>query len=644
MSEFNVEVGLELQITDAEAKKAAKAIEKKLAAAIKPIEIKVTMPTAGVNRSIRALESNVDSLRESLSGVTNELEDIASTAVTSFRVAGRAKDRFKDNVENLNGVLRTSATRIRTIGQEATRAFSTASAVVRNFQNALQSALNRTTVRIPVTPDTSRIRANSLRLPIQQLPVTPQLTRGPTLDIPAVRIPVIPEFQGTVVSALDPIRVRVLPEIEESLLRALPPVPLSVIPVVTQSAGLLQPIPVPILPLIPNIAVPTITARVIVPDADIARIRGQLERAIPPQFVPPTVTAEVERIADAILDLASRAEFGGRSLQELGRVAADMGFDIETVDAAVRLLEARLGGLNAPLQAVNSGFQELVSRTNALSGAARDLGPAFDGVERAVRNVADRLQEGSINEESAILRLEEIERQAGLTQAQLLALARSAGVSSAALERLSASGRGRGEGGFINFGILARGVADFGREMVNLRGPINDTFNGLKQLGQQGFKSFINAFSTIGPVSFAAFDKLKQTVSDFSERVLTQATRRLIQFGSIAAGVLTGLAVRGAAGIEQLKVSLEGLEPVLGDSGVAFEKITTFAARTPFTVDAVSSSVIQLASAMGLTIDQSLDFLTVIGDIGAATGASSSQIELAVRALTQMSSVGRLTA
>lgn len=133
-----------------------------------------------------------------------------------------------------------------------------------------------------------------------------------------------------------------------------------------------------------------------------------------------------------------------------------------------------------------------------------------------------------------------------------------------------------------------------------------------------------------------SLDRFAQSAGQMAKRVALGA--------GVAAGALAVFGVKATADLQTLRVSLEGLTGSSEAGAKAFKRITEFAAETPFTVDAVTTAVVQLSAAMGLNTEQSLSFLTTLGNAGAAAGASSAQIELATRALTQISAAGRLTA
>lgn len=109
---------------------------------------------------------------------------------------------------------------------------------------------------------------------------------------------------------------------------------------------------------------------------------------------------------------------------------------------------------------------------------------------------------------------------------------------------------------------------------------------------------------------------------------------------------LAGLAiaaVNAAAEMETLKVALNGVFGSEAEAG--FEKIAEFAAKTPFTVQTATNSVIKLGSALkGLTIEGGLAITEQIAGAAAAIGASDDAINRVTLAFTQIAAVGKLTA
>ena len=108
------------------------------------------------------------------------------------------------------------------------------------------------------------------------------------------------------------------------------------------------------------------------------------------------------------------------------------------------------------------------------------------------------------------------------------------------------------------------------------------------------------------------------------------------------AGLAIG-AVNAAAEMETLRVALNGVFGAEAEAG--FEKIAEFAAKTPFTVQTATNSVIKLGSALkGLTIEGGLAITEQIAGAAAAIGASDDAINRVTLAFTQIAAVGKLTA
>lgn len=142
-----------------------------------------------------------------------------------------------------------------------------------------------------------------------------------------------------------------------------------------------------------------------------------------------------------------------------------------------------------------------------------------------------------------------------------------------------------------------------------------------------------------------AFTDLASRITQTAERAIPRLITRLGQLTVVAGAAFTFFGVRAAQNIETLQTSLRGLENVLGTTAEeAFRRLQAFAAVTPFQVQDLTAAVIRLSSALRTDLAESLDVLTILGNAGAAVGATSEQINQASLALAQIAARGKLSA
>jgi tape measure domain-containing protein len=142
-----------------------------------------------------------------------------------------------------------------------------------------------------------------------------------------------------------------------------------------------------------------------------------------------------------------------------------------------------------------------------------------------------------------------------------------------------------------------------------------------------------------------AFVDLSARITQTAERAIPRLITRLTQLGVAGAAAFTFFGVKAAANLETLQASLKGLENVLGTTAEeAFRRLQQFAAVTPFQVQDLTAAVIRLSSALGTDLRESLDVLTILGNAGAAVGATGEQINAAALALAQIAARGKLSA
>lgn len=174
-----------------------------------------------------------------------------------------------------------------------------------------------------------------------------------------------------------------------------------------------------------------------------------------------------------------------------------------------------------------------------------------------------------------------------------------------------------------------------GGGLKKLLSTASSTASGIASTIESGFKQAAQtAVSALGEIGSGIAS------------VVSQAKTAIAVFAAVGA-VIGGFAfvgIKAAAGFETTKVALKGLEPVLGDSAVAFDTLQKFAARTPFTFDQTKTSVIQLATALKVNLPQALGILQTIGDAGAVIGATGDQINAVTNALAQLNARGKFNA
>jgi tape measure domain-containing protein len=128
----------------------------------------------------------------------------------------------------------------------------------------------------------------------------------------------------------------------------------------------------------------------------------------------------------------------------------------------------------------------------------------------------------------------------------------------------------------------------------------------------------------------------------------------LARLGTVIAAVGIGKAVgslfsTGIKGAATLETQTTAFTSLLGSAAAAKAEIADlqkFAAATPFQQQDVigyAQQYLALAQSVGLAKDQTIPFLTVVGNLGAVTGATQQDIANAIRAIAQMGSSGKVT-
>jgi tape measure domain-containing protein len=152
-----------------------------------------------------------------------------------------------------------------------------------------------------------------------------------------------------------------------------------------------------------------------------------------------------------------------------------------------------------------------------------------------------------------------------------------------------------------------------------------------------------NLESTRGRVNAAAqsmassFDKvgqsLKQTSGSFRETGSTLAPL------SVAMGGIAVKAFKSAAEFEMLRIRMDVLTGSAEKGAKAFQEVTKYAAKTPFEIADISKSLNMLMSTGGMSFDEAMKSVKVIGDIASISGGEMSGMALA---FSQTSATTRL--
>jgi len=149
----------------------------------------------------------------------------------------------------------------------------------------------------------------------------------------------------------------------------------------------------------------------------------------------------------------------------------------------------------------------------------------------------------------------------------------------------------------------------------------------------------------VGPAASAGRQAGESAGRSFSGGFGYYAKRTAFAVGGALAGI-TGFGLKTAANLETAQTAFTSL---LGSAEAAQKQIAdleAFAARTPFQQQDVlgyAQQFFAIADSIGLAKSQAIPFLTVIGNIGAVTGASAEAIHNAVLAIGQIGAYGKVT-
>lgn len=110
-----------------------------------------------------------------------------------------------------------------------------------------------------------------------------------------------------------------------------------------------------------------------------------------------------------------------------------------------------------------------------------------------------------------------------------------------------------------------------------------------------------------------------------------------------AAVAVKSFAIDTNASLEQSRISFTQLLGSVKEADIFIRAMAQFAARTPFSFEAVQDGAIKFMN-MGLAAKDVLPLLTAVGDAVAAVGGSSAQVERVNLALAQMMARGKVSA
>lgn len=135
----------------------------------------------------------------------------------------------------------------------------------------------------------------------------------------------------------------------------------------------------------------------------------------------------------------------------------------------------------------------------------------------------------------------------------------------------------------------------------------------------------------------SSFDKVGQSLTNTS-RSIKNAGSTLAPM-SIAMGGLAVKAFKGAAEFEMLRIRMDVLTGSAEMGAKAFQEVTKYAAKTPFEIADISKSLNMLMSTGGMSFDEAMKSVKVIGDIASISGGEMSGMALA---FSQTSATTRL--
>lgn len=414
-----------------------------------------------------------------------------------------------------------------------------------------------------------------------------------------------------------PINVSVRPVVEQTTLRSLPPVDLPVRPIV-QAISRLEP---QVLPVIPEIVQSIATLQpLIVPVIPVIAPAALEGIEIPVK----ASTAAIDKAVDEIETGVQRGLEG---------VSTEIKVNIDTAFA-----ERQLAKLQAQLDELDNKAVDIAFEGASLD-AVGDLQAQIENLKIEASNIDLNVSTHPEQIQQVAQRVEELKRSVGTLGLSVGLEAdepRAVGVIARIGQAIKEKFTGElAEAGRLNIGEIG------GRSLELLRAAVQRAGPSIKQFGAD----VTTVFKTVENAVERGVGKIGSSIKNFVSGILSQAKQALFQFSGVATLVFGSIsaagAVRAAADLQTLKVALAGIFPANAEE--AFAKITAFAAKTPFEVAPLTDSIIKLGASFGFSVDQAIDFLTIIGDAGSAAGKSAGEIQGAVLAITQIGAAGRLT-
>src|SRR5690349_3340656 len=124
-------------------------------------------------------------------------------------------------------------------------------------------------------------------------------------------------------------------------------------------------------------------------------------------------------------------------------------------------------------------------------------------------------------------------------------------------------------------------------------------------------------------------------------------TGLLVGTAAIAAGLggLTVFGLKSAAALEQTQIGIESLLGSAQEAQKFIGELQKFAAKTPFEFAGVadaSKRILAFGQAVGITRDEVIPTLSVVGDLVSVLGGGQESIDSVLRAFGQISSKGRV--
>lgn len=203
-----------------------------------------------------------------------------------------------------------------------------------------------------------------------------------------------------------------------------------------------------------------------------------------------------------------------------------------------------------------------------------------------------------------------------------------------------------------SFGEMERAaVSDFQKIELQSKETTDDLAREFQHAGEVAE----DAFAELARSADRQLDRIdrdvRATTEGSSRRFRTMglaAGAALLGVGAAATAGLGALATMGlssAAQLEQVRVSLDSLVGSAEGGAKLFKQLQDFAAATPFEFNQLTGAAkrfLAFNEAIGMSNDQLFQFLTIIGDISAVTGAGAEGIDRVVLAIGQISSKGRV--